>query len=181
VSLRLWRAPQPYFKLRFCSLVAFGPDCYHFPSAIANMRENSARSVSAVCEACRGQADVNVDACPTPLRSPRSASGSAAAAATGSASRPGRMAHGPTSGRATLSPATAVGAPTNGRDSSHLGGNSNHCRAQGPSWDSRSQSESTTNLVLVGSRSRLGRNQQAIGAKEQDESPDACAPKPSSA
>ena len=174
-------APQPYFKLRFCSLVAFGPDCSHFPSAIANMLETSARSVSAVCEACRGQADVNVDACPTPLRSPRSASGSAAAAATGSASRPGRMAHGPTSGRATLSPGTAVGAPTNGRDSSHLGGNSNHCRAQGPSWDSRSQSESTTNLVLVGSRSRLGRNQQAIGAKEQDESPDACAPKPSSA
>jgi hypothetical protein len=31
VSLRLWRAPQPYFKLRFCSLIAFGPDCFSFP------------------------------------------------------------------------------------------------------------------------------------------------------
>jgi hypothetical protein len=55
VSLRLWRAPQPYFKLRFCSLIAFGPDCSHFPSAIPNMRENGADLVSAVCEACRGQ------------------------------------------------------------------------------------------------------------------------------
>jgi hypothetical protein len=52
VSLRLWRAPQPYFKLRFCSLIAFGPDCSHFPSAIPNMRENGADLVSAVCEAC---------------------------------------------------------------------------------------------------------------------------------
>ena len=118
------------------------------------MLETSARSVSAVCEACRGQADVNVDACPTPLRSPRSASGSAAAAATGSASRPGRMAHGPTSGRATLSPGTAVGAPTNGRDSSHLGGNSNHCRAPGPGRDPRSRSETTTRCGW-GSRSRV--------------------------
>jgi hypothetical protein len=124
---------QPYFKLPFCSLVAFGPDCSHFPSAIANMRENSARSVSAVCEACRGQADVNVDACPTPMRSPRSASGSAAA---GSASRPGSHGTWP-DGHARLWPRTAVGASTNGRDSSHLGEHSDHCRAQGPSWDSQ--------------------------------------------
>lgn len=55
MSLRLWRVPQPYFKLRFCSLIAFGPDCSHFPSAIPNMRENGADLVSAVCEACRGQ------------------------------------------------------------------------------------------------------------------------------
>ena len=71
MSLRLWRVPQPYFKLRFCSLIAFGPDCSHFPSAIPNMRENGAHLVSAVCEACRGQADVNVDAMPDTIAVPK--------------------------------------------------------------------------------------------------------------
>jgi hypothetical protein len=55
-----------------------------------------------------------------------------------------RMAHGPPSGRARLWPRMPVGAPTNGRDSSHLGEHSDLCRAQGPSRDSLSQGETTT-------------------------------------
>jgi hypothetical protein len=126
VSLRLWRAPQPYFKLRFCSLIAFGPDCSHFPSAIPNMRENGADLVSAVCEACRGQSrrqrrrharhhcgPQGQPLAPLqPLR--REARLDQAAWPT------------PDVGRARLSPGMPVCAPTNGR------------------WDSLSQGESTT-------------------------------------
>ena len=145
MSLRLWRAPQPYFKLRFCSLVAFGPDCSHFPSAIANMRENSARSVSAVCEACRGQADVNVDAMPDTIAVPKVSPPAPLQPLRREARLDqARMAHPRRRGRARLWSRTPVGAPTNGRDSSHLGEHSDHCRAQGPSWDSLSQSETTT-------------------------------------
>jgi hypothetical protein len=52
---------------------------------------------------------------------------------------------------------TPVGAPTNGRVSSHLGKHSDHCRAQGPSRDSLSRSKTTrlgagssTGLTLQG-------------------------------
>jgi hypothetical protein len=92
VSLRLWRAPQPYFKLRFCSLIAFGPDCSHFPSAIPNMRETAPTSSAPSAKPAGPKPTSTSTPCPTPLRSPRSALGSAAAAATGSASRPGHTA-----------------------------------------------------------------------------------------
>jgi hypothetical protein len=144
VSLRLWRAPQPYFKLRFCSLIAFGPDCSHFPSAIPNMRENGAHLVSAVREACRGQADVNVDAMPDTIAVPKVSPPAPLQSLRREARLDqARMAHGPPSGRARLWPRMPVGAPTNGRDS-HLGEHSDHCRAQGPSRDSLSQGETTT-------------------------------------
>ena len=93
MSLRLWRVPQPYFKLRFCSLIAFGPDCSHFPSAIPNMRETAPTSSAPSAKPAGPKPTSTSTPCPTPLRSPRSALGAAAAAATGSASRPGRMAH----------------------------------------------------------------------------------------
>ena len=157
MSLRLWRAPQPYFKLRFCSPIAFGPDCSHFPSAIPNMRENGADLVSAVCEACRGQSrrqrrrharhhcgPQGQPLAPLqPLR--REARLDQAAWPT------------PDVGRARLSPGMPVGAPTNGR------------------WIRSARAKVQQRMVLAGSHLRLGRNQQAIGAKEQDESHDACA------
>ena len=90
MSLRLWRVPQPYFKLRFCSLIAFGPDCSHFPSATPNMRETAPTSSAPSAKPAGPKPTSTSTPCPTPLRSPRSALGAAAAAATGSASRPGR-------------------------------------------------------------------------------------------
>jgi len=40
------------------------------PMTLANMRENGVRAVTATCEACRREADVNVDALPETVTVP---------------------------------------------------------------------------------------------------------------
>jgi hypothetical protein len=41
------------------------------PMTLANMRANGARAVTATCEACRREADVNVDALPETVHVPQ--------------------------------------------------------------------------------------------------------------
>ena len=41
------------------------------PMTLANMRENGVRAVTATCEACRREADVNVDALPEIVTVPK--------------------------------------------------------------------------------------------------------------
>jgi hypothetical protein len=81
-----------------------------------------------------------------PHTRPAPASGCDAAAAAEVRPDPVRMVYGETPWRSGHSTRTPVGAPTNGRDSSHLGGHSDRCRAPGPSWDSFSRSKTTTRL-----------------------------------
>jgi hypothetical protein len=60
------------------------------PMTLANMRQNGVRMVTASCEACGREADVNAARCPRPLQSPRRRAVSGAAAAATSASWLGR-------------------------------------------------------------------------------------------
>ena len=53
---------------------------------LANMRQNGVRAVTATCEACKREAEVNVDALPETMTVQRPASAYAAASAAGSAS-----------------------------------------------------------------------------------------------
>jgi hypothetical protein len=158
VSLRLWRAPQPYFKLRFCSLIAFGPDCSHFPSAIPNMRENGADLVSAVCEACRGQS-----------RRQRRRHARHHCGPQGQPLAPLQ----PLRREARLDQA-AWPTPDVGRGPDYRPECPYARRPTGAGIRS-ARAKVQQRMVLAGSHLRLGRNQQAIGAKEQDESHDACA------
>ena len=157
MSLRLWRAPQPYFKLRFCSLIAFGPDCSHFPSAIPNMRETAPTSSAPSAKPAGAKADLNVDAMPDIIAVPKVSPWRRCSRCDGK--RVSTRPHGPrpTSGVPDYRPECPYARRPTG-----AGIRSARAKVQ-------------QRMVLAGSHLRLGRNQQAIGAKEQDESHDACA------
>jgi hypothetical protein len=93
-----------------------------FPVGDPEHARNGADLVSAVCEACRAKADVNVDAMPDTIAVPKVSPWLRCSRCDGK--RVSTRPHGtwPDVGRARLSPGMPVGAPTNGRDSSHLGG-----------------------------------------------------------
>ena len=75
----------------------------------ANMRENGVRAVTATCEACGREADVNVDTLPETVTVPKAGQRLRCSSCGGKrVSTKARMAHGPTPGRARLSTSTVA-------------------------------------------------------------------------